>query len=61
MLQSYSNDVWLEVTEQCISAGEEPGERTMVSVLCAQRDRFRKRANELEEELSQVGGSLVHD
>lgn len=29
-------------------------ERTMVSVLCGQRDRFRKRVTELEEEVDQV-------
>ena len=34
---------------------EEGGERTMVAVLCGQRDRFRKRVTELEEENLQVG------
>jgi len=33
---------------------EEGGERTMVAVLCSQRDRFRKRVSELEEENMQM-------
>jgi len=31
----------------------------MVAVLCSQRDRFRKRVSELEEENMQVGKSCV--
>lgn len=38
---------------------DESRERTMVSVLCSQRDRFRKRVSELEEELSQVDPHLL--
>ena len=36
------------------TGAEEAAEQTMVSVLCSQRDRFRKRNTELEEELAQV-------
>ena len=35
-------------------AGEGSGEQTMLSVLCGQRDRFRKRVGELEEEVNKV-------
>ena len=31
----------------------------MVSVLCGQRDRFRKRVTDLEEEIDQVSFSLL--